>query len=288
MGVIIATSGRAQEVGHIVSRLKHQTLMPSRILVSAVTESDIPADSGDDFETIYGSAGLCAQRNRALELMMGTCDIVVFFDDDFVPARSAIEKIHQLFVEDADLAAATGCVLADGVARGGITYADALVILEKYETQPTPPPRTHPTTGLYGCNMAFRAAAIGNLRFDENLPLYGWQEDNDFSAGIARRGRMVATNAFAGIHLGVRRGRTSGLRLGYSQVANPAYLVRKGTMMFGYALWLISKAVLLNHAKIFAAEPDIDRAGRARGNRKALSDLLFGRARPQRILTLQS
>jgi hypothetical protein len=30
--------------------------------------------------------GLCRQRNRALELLAGRCDVVIFFDDDFVPS----------------------------------------------------------------------------------------------------------------------------------------------------------------------------------------------------------
>jgi hypothetical protein len=288
IGVIVATSGRATQVMQATARLKDQTMLPSSILISAVTERDVPPEPGQGVDVIYGSAGLCAQRNRALEVLLGGCDIIVFFDDDFVPALSAIENIHRLFLENSSIVGATGCVLADGVVRGGITYNDALAILANYESQPRPAIRTRPTTGLYGCNMAFRAAAIGTLRFDENLPLYGWQEDNDFSAGMAQRGPMVATTAFVGVHLGVRLGRTSGLRLGYSQVANPAYLARKGTMMFGYAVWLITKAVLVNHAKMLTAEPDIDRAGRARGNRKALGDLLFSQAMPQRILTLQS
>jgi hypothetical protein len=32
--------------------------------------------------------------------------------------------------------------------------------------------------------MAFRYQAIDGERFDENLPLYGWQEDVDFAAAL--------------------------------------------------------------------------------------------------------
>ena len=57
--------------------------------------------------------------------------------------------------------------------------------------------------GLYGCNMAFRAGMIRHERFDENLALYGWQEDVDFSARISKYGQIVKTDAFVGVHRGV-------------------------------------------------------------------------------------
>ncbi|AZO77314.1 hypothetical protein B5U98_17255 [Bosea sp. Tri-39] len=40
---------------------------------------------------------------------------------------------------------------------------------------------------------------------------------------------MLST-ALRGVHRAVKRGRTSGLRVGYSQIANTVYLARKGTM----------------------------------------------------------
>ena len=36
-------------------------------------------------------------------------------------------------------------------------------------------------------------------------------------------------NVLRGVHLGNKRGRVSGLRFGYSQIANPIYLLQKGT-----------------------------------------------------------
>ena len=41
-----------------------------------------------------------------------------------------------------------------------------------------------------------------NLRFDENLPLYGWQEDVDFSLQIAPFGRLAKSDKLLGVHLG--------------------------------------------------------------------------------------
>ena len=74
------------------------------------------------------------------------------------------------------------------------------------------------------------------VRFDENLPLYGWAEDVDFCRQLATYGRIVENARTTGVHLGSNSGRTSGVCFGYSQIANPLYLWRKGTLP-PIALW---------------------------------------------------
>jgi GT2 family glycosyltransferase len=140
----------------------------------------------------------------------------------------------------------------------------------------------------YGCNMAVRlqAARIAQCRFDERLPLYGWLEDVDFSRQLARHGQIVKVSAAQGIHLGVKLGRQSGVRLGYSQIANPIYLSRKGTCPWPQALQMMSRNIAMNLARSLRPEPYIDRLGRVAGNLKAIGDLLTGRLDPQRILEL--
>ncbi|MEM9371892.1 MAG: family 2 glycosyl transferase, partial [Pseudomonadota bacterium] len=86
---------------------------------------------------------------------------------------------------------------------------------------------------------------------------------------------------------GVRSGReTSGHLLGYSQVANPIYLMRKGSLPRRFALKLMLRNVVSNHAKCVRPEPWIDRRARARGNRLAIWDLIRGRSDPERILDI--
>jgi GT2 family glycosyltransferase len=134
--------------------------------------------------------------------------------------------------------------------------------------------------------MAFRTSVIEDARFDENLPLYAWQEDIDFAGQLRRRGRVVKTRAFVGVHRGVGAARSSGVRLGYSQIVNPLYLVRKKTMPGWFATKLIMRNFVANHIRAVAPEPWIDRAGRLRGNWIAVGDVVRGRADPKRILSL--
>jgi GT2 family glycosyltransferase len=138
----------------------------------------------------------------------------------------------------------------------------------------------------YGCNMAFRASAIRDLKFDERLPLYGWQEDVDFSAQLRSRGRIIATNLVWGVHLGTKKGKISGVRFGYSQVVNPLFIVRKGNMSWRRALRLISRNILANVVKSVFPEPYIDRWGRLKGNVIGIVHAATGKLDPMYALKL--
>ena len=146
-------------------------------------------------------------------------------------------------------------------------------------------------TGNYadGCNgiIACRNTSLGSLRFDERLPLYGWQEDLDFCGALRRHGRIVRTNLVWGIHLGVKRGKGSEVRLGYSQMVNPAYIVCKGNMSVAYAFQLAARNFLANLVKSIYPERYIDRRGRLRGNLIGLFHLMTGRLTPEYILKLK-
>ena len=71
--------------------------------------------------------------------------------------------------------------------------------------------------------------------------------------------RVVKTNAFSGFHQGVKGARQSGFLLGYSQIANPLYPIREGTMRRTEALALIVKNVAKNHLRVLHPEPRVDR-----------------------------
>jgi hypothetical protein len=238
-------------------------------------------------EVIFSPRGLPVQRNAALDLLIDRVDIVAFFDDDYVASRTVVAEIVELFRANVQLVAVSGKLLLDGIGGPGVPYDAALAAVQAYEC--TKPDaiwlRPHPG-GLYGCNMAYRASAIGDLRFDEQLPLYGWLEDVDFGCQMKGRGLIAYTNAFAGVHQGVKHGRTSGVRLGYSQVANPIYLCRKGTLRRGAMIRFVVRNMAKNLIRTWLPEPWIDRAGRLKGNLIAVRDLIGGTLHPSRILNL--
>ncbi len=88
------------------------------------------------------------------------------------------------------------------------------------------------------------------------------------------------------MHLGTKLGRSPGRRLGYSQVANPIYLFRKGSYSFGRAAPSVGRNLAANADRSLQPESYIDRRGRLRGNGLAFLDLLRGRLALERILDL--
>jgi GT2 family glycosyltransferase len=288
IAVIVASIGRSEEIGQLLQNLEQQTYLPSSIVLSVEKTSDLPGNIDPAVYVIMGPRGLPVQRNRGMEHVLRDSDIVVFFDDDFLPAKDALAEIARLFEGNEDIIGATGNVLSDGVKRGGVPYDEAVEILAKYEhARQSTPVVNIDTDAAYGCNMAFRTAAIGACRFDEKLPLYAWQEDVDFTGQLLAKGRMVKTTAFSGVHRGVSKGRSPGLALGYSQIVNPAYLMRKGTMRRKKALLLMMKNFIANHAMLLFPEPLIDRAGRSHGNWLGLWDVVTGQSDPGKILHLR-
>lgn len=289
IAIIVASLGRPHTLGDLLDDLARQSHRADRIILAVTKTEDLPPnlENYGNVESIIAPKGSCVQRNRGIDHLGGGCDIIFFCDDDYVPSRFAVERIVRFFSMNEDVAGATGHLLADGVNSPGIPVAQAREMLAAYDGRPASPAVPfRDLEGLYGCNMAFRTSAIGNVRFDERLRLYGWQEDIDFSARVRSRGRVVKTFAFAGVHCGVKAGRSSGVPLGYSQVVNPLYLVRKSTMHWRFALGIIARNVSANHMRAFGPEPWVDRIGRVRGNWIAVLDVLRGRLTPERVETL--
>lgn len=289
--VIIVTANRRAILREALAHLEDQTRQPDLVLVSApdATHADEAAATRYPLRHVFGASGCTAQRNRALEAEPARdADMVVFFDDDFVAAPDYLRRAEDAFARHPEWSVLTGQVVADGIKGPGLSFEMARAILAA-APDPDLDPDLHESmapAGAYGCNMAYRAADIAGHRFDERLPLYGWQEDTDFSRRVARGRPIVRLPGLRGVHLGVKRGRVSGVRFGYSQVANPLYLVRKGTGTGRWAVTLIARNVLANAALSLRPEPEVDRLGRLKGNLIAAGHLIRGRCNPEFITQL--
>ncbi|MCJ2188388.1 glycosyltransferase family 2 protein [Novosphingobium beihaiensis] len=284
--VVFATLNRAELLTKTVDRLADQIRQPDGIVISATCPADVLGleTARPDTHVLLSGKGLCKQRNRALDYLAGNTDIVVFFDDDFVPHKDYLAEIERLFVLEPDVAGATGDLLDDGIHGDEIAFEDAVERLDSHGLAQDDSWRSR--QALYGCNMAIRMSCAEGLQFDEALPLYGWQEDIDYTYQLGQRGRMVSGPRLTGIHLGTRSARTPGKRLGYSQVANLVHMWRKGTMQPRLGQRLMLQNLTSNAARSLFPEPHIDRRGRLTGNLMAIGDLMRGRIDPRRVETL--
>lgn len=285
IAVILASYGRPEILSELIARLARQTRPPDQICISVTTRDHAPADAAGA-DIVIAKRGLCAQRNAGLDHVGDSADLITFFDDDFAPAPDYLERLDAFFAHHADVGGVTGDVLRDGILGPGLTFDDADAAIDNHTPPPVSAAKRKRRRNLYGCNMTFRREAIGDKRFDETLPLYGWLEDVDFSVQASAWGPMVWTDAVAGVHLGVKGGRVSGVRLGYSQIANPLYLKRKGTLSFIDAADNICSNLLANHIKLLTPQPYVDRPGRLKGNWLAIRDALTGKIDPQKVLSM--
>lgn len=283
----IPTVGRAPMLRELLRELGRQTRRADATIVCGTVPADVAGieDASSGTRVLLVDPGLARQRNAVIDAA-ADADIVVFFDDDFLPDPGYLAVIERHMALDPRIVVATGLVLADGIMGPGLTLEASREILAK----PFPhADGVKPAFSGYGCNMALRLVPMleHGVRFDERLPLYGWQEDVDLSRRLAAFGTIVQIEAARGVHLGIKLGRGSGVRLGYSQVANPLYIFRK---RHGYPLlWALShilRNMAINLLRAGYPEPYIDRRGRLLGNMLALRDLVIGRMSPERILDL--
>ena len=288
--VAIPSTGRATILPDTVRAIALQDRLPDLLILSLAFPEDIGeldiADLPFPVSVVMGRKGATAQRNRVFEECTPS-DIVLMLDDDFLMAPDYLRKTLEVFQNDPEVVLATGTVLADGIRGPGYNFEEGRKLLAELNRDDLPT-ALRPAFSGYGCNFAFRVSVVAayELWFDEDLPLYSWLEDVDFSRRLARYGKLVKSGAMRGVHLGTKTGRTPGLKLGYSQVANPVYLRRKGSMTTRHVLEMMSRNILSNFVHAFRPPPYADFRGRLRGNLLALSDLVRGRVTPERILDL--
>ena len=287
----IPTAGRPGIVAESVRFLSRQSRLPDLVLLSV---SDV-AHSGrvdtEDLpfrvEVLLGPAGLTRQRNSILNELAAD-DVLMFLDDDFLMAADYLHEVERLFDEYPEIVLATGTVIADGILGPGLSHLQGEKILAE-ATSRSAELRLDPAYTGYACNAAIRAAPViaQGIRFDEKLPLYSWLEDVDFSARFKPFGRFVRSTAMRGVHLGTKTGRTPGMSLGYSQIANPVYMLRKGTIAWPRARRLMIRNIGSNLLGTMRPRqrPWAYYRGRLIGNIKALADICLGRCDPERILS---
>ncbi|HTI03067.1 MAG TPA: glycosyltransferase [Acidisoma sp.] len=289
----IATINRPVVLRQMLENLLLQIRAPDHIVICGSKPADTEGikSAFPSIDLIYANAGASAQRNAIIRASVDA-DVILFLDDDFFPQQDYILALERHMAEHPKTVVATGRVIADGINGPGLSVRDAMALLaadwSQYRDRPAANGQSTEFSG-YGCNMAVRMAEIrrARLAFDEALPLYSWQEDVDLSRRLAVFGNVVKLDAARGVHLGVKSGRGSGVKLGYSQVANPLYLVSKRAgYPLGRAAGHISKNIAKNLVRSAWPEPYVDRRGRLLGNLFAIWDLCNGRMSPQRVLDL--
>lgn len=288
LAIGIATRGRPGILAETLRDIGAQSDAPDRVVICAPGANDVGRAAEmlpGRVEVMHTASGLPLQRNAILD-RVDDCDVLLFLDDDFLMSAGYVAATRAAFAAHPELVVTTGDLIDDGSRGPGISVEAARAMIAA--DAPRGDSELEPAPHGYGCNMAVRmgVARAQGERFDERLPLYAWSEDIDFSHRMARHGGLAKLHRARGVHLGTKEGRSSGHRLGYSQVANPIYLCGKGSYSFGRAFRSVGRNLVANAARSLRPEAYVDRRGRLRGNGLAFIDLLRGRLAPERILEL--
>lgn len=288
LSAIIPSAGRPDTLDGTVRSLLAQLDPPEEILICVPAGAHVRAQTArrPTVRVVVGPQGSAHQRNHALRYVDPRAALVGFFDDDVELAPDYLTRAREFLAHAPHVVLFWGCTVADGVKAGGISRAAARRILRRAAPAPKAFEAFEVSHRAYGCNMIARRQVSDANPFDEKLPLYAWLEDRDFAARCARFGTVGRYPGCTMVHLGDSSGRTSGRAFGYSQIANPVYLRRKGSMRGAECVWFVVRALIRNAAGALACERRVDRAGRLLGNTAALLDLARGRADPERIVTI--
>jgi GT2 family glycosyltransferase len=231
--IVVCSANRPVILHESVLSLVSQTV-DCDIVVSVPDERHVLAETRNlaGVIVVQGAHGLCAQRNAALRHINHEPSAVFFFDDDVEVDQEYVSHMLRLFEEQ------PGIVLGDGlnVGVGPPGSVSRQMARELIRRQKANPPDASPIedvrTGI-GCKMCVRGTLLGKVSFDERLPLYGYQEDFDFSLQCKQHGRIVLNRHCLMVHIVADQGRMGSKQRGYSEVVNPFYIwsKRKGAQL---------------------------------------------------------
>jgi hypothetical protein len=291
--VVVATRGRPAEAKMLLDALCAQTRPPDVVVVVGTCAADL-SHLGDDVRVPYvplisARPGLTIQRNVAIDRLRrwfpGEDGITVFFDDDFRPHREWLERCERAFTIDDRIVGLTGRVLADGIGAAEIGESASSGLLASAGPMPDRL-RIRRVRSLYGCNMAVRQRTLMGHRFCEDLPLYGWLEDLDFSGQIRAAGDLVEESTCVGVHRGVEAARLDMRQLGYSEIANPLWLRRRRTISKLTCARIVVRRSVAAAVQSVTGPQRGEHRDRFRGVTMAVGDVVRGDLDPMRIADL--
>jgi cellulose synthase/poly-beta-1,6-N-acetylglucosamine synthase-like glycosyltransferase len=217
LSVVIPTYRRAESLNRCLEGLHKQIRPADEILVVTQTEDDESSrllESWSEWPVLkkiqQPAGGAVSQYNSGLDASKG--EVIAVTDDDAVPRPDWLLRIERYFMEFPDLGGVGGrdFVRENGVELHGDAHLIGVVqpfgrIVHNHHIG------TRLLTNvdiLKGVNMAFRAVAIGDLRFDTSLRGNGAQTclDMAFSFGVQKRGwRLLYDPEVAVDHYPARR-----------------------------------------------------------------------------------
>jgi hypothetical protein len=288
VGVVIASVGRPSVLHETILSILGQVHRPDEIVISvpSLEHVDPRSPALPLVRCVISPQGSCIQRNRGVRAMATDAKLVAFLDDDVELDPDYLRVVAETFAAHPGLVAANGDLIADGGPSQRFSRDEARAMLQSLAAErPVESSRWLIDSGrIHGCHFTVRRSVFETLEFDERLPLYGWLEDVDLGRSCRKLGRVGCIGGARLVHLAHKGGRTSGLRYGFSQVMNPAYLRSKGNYTLRECLknWRLALASNLLGAGTLSRM----KFERLQGNLIAFGMLMRGRIDPEHVTRL--
>jgi GT2 family glycosyltransferase len=218
--IIIPTLNRTIDLIQTLKSICISSIKPNRIVI--IDDGEIEKTKEGIKEYIISnpeikfiiirakSTGLTMARNIGIK-NKGDAEIIFFLDDDVTLEKDYIEKILETFERYRDIDGCQGFIsntinMNQGIRlliglmgfflpiqRSFFTPSVSKTIVIKYPLF-IPNKKIRKCQWLSGCNMAYRVEIFKNFKFDENLILYSFNEDFDFSYRLYKKGFKLAIN----------------------------------------------------------------------------------------------
>jgi len=301
VAVVIASTKRPEILRETLFSLVSRRTQPEIVVISLASEKDCPEGLENltlPIKAVYAKVppfsnkqkGLPFQRNTGLAALPPGIKAVIFLDDDMEIHDMCMEEVKGIFERNPDLAAFSGCL----VANGDIVRSEARQMLDGHIIPQGMPdygllPREWP--GLYGCCMCMRRDLVEKEPFDENLPLYAIGEDTEIGFRLRKFGKVGGSARCPVVHLAARSGRVSEVGVGYAQIINFLYFLKKRVGLPQWkTLWERLVVIPLTNLAftlfpVLDRRTGVDRVGRLRGNLLALRDVARMEINPRRLAT---
>ena len=290
IAVVIVSKGRAAILAETLESLSRQTLKPERIVLVVPSASDLPDHFwNEQVQTVVGPLGASVQRNEGIAVLPLTIPYVAFFDDDMELKDDYLASAVAFLEANPGVVGISGQVLGNG----NVTREEGCERIAAYR-----PPRDFQgkfqSEGsghtLHGCNMVIRRGVLEYEKFDEELPLYSYNEDYDLSLRLEAYGRIGRFSGCISVHLETPSGRVREDMRGYSLVANNYYFLTHKTMHLPAPLawvrfWIVcvARPLLICLGHLARGDRSHDFGARLKGILIAVKDILTGKSHPGRI-----
>lgn len=291
IAVVVPTTNRPDALARLVDALAGQTLRPDVLAIVAPAAEQIPDRIAPlpwvrIIEVDDSELGASRQRNIGITALDPGTDYVVLLDDDTVPRADYIANAVQRIEGDPTVVAVTGGPAVRDGAKEHAELSDTQIREAIERSWQRTSAGEWDIRTIYG-GVCARYGPLRAELLDERLPLYSWLEDLDLARRLTRHGRIVLLESCVTVHQASDSGgRVQHRRFGYSCVVNPCYLRAKGSVSRGEAAVLIGKPLAANIAGLVNPRQSAWRRQRLAGMALALSDLVRGRAEPERARLL--